>query len=139
MLLYLLFFYEEETPNIITMGFVWSQILLLIVSKKICSIWLWDNNPCNRSKGRSELLLCQIYYTHLNLIGLLISKQNEHYCCHWHAFTVISSLVLKYRLEFQWFSFQFLKNNLSFNLLGSFKVKCDIPNYCSNREMTHNE
>ena len=48
----LLFSYEEETPSTITMGFVSSLIPLLIASKKICSIWLWDNNPCNRNKGR---------------------------------------------------------------------------------------
>lgn len=47
-----LFSHKGATPNIITMGFVSSQTLLLIDYKRTCNIWLWDNSPCSRNRGK---------------------------------------------------------------------------------------
>lgn len=108
----LLFFYEEETPSTITMGFVSSQIPLLIVCKKTCSIWLWDNNPCNRNKGRlwNYHWRVKAMYFFRCFISFFLNKQNNylsvqecHYC--WYAFTTDSSQI--------WFRISFYFPNLS--------------------------
>lgn len=119
-------FYAEETPSTIIMGFVWSRTPLLIVCKKICSIWPCDNNPCSRSKGTLTPSLERHVCASPSYLGLHSLGRSKHAnaqeCCdRRHAFSRGPSQT-GFRVVMTLSVSQILRNYLSLSVFGPFYV-----------------